>query len=84
MKHSLTAIKRYILTFSRVAYLTEKGYSRKEIAFLVQISERLTREYQALYLQYKEDPAYKDRLEEILALNSQDCEVSKRGALKCA
>lgn len=84
MKHSLTAIKRYILTFSRVAYLTEKGYSRKEIAFLVQISERLTREYQALHLQYKEDPAYKDRLEEILALNSQDCEVSKRGALKCA
>ena len=25
LKHSLTAIKRYILTFSRVAYLTEKG-----------------------------------------------------------
>jgi hypothetical protein len=84
MKHSLTAIKRYILTFSRVAYLTGKGDSRKEIAFLVQISERLTKEYQALYLQYKEDPAYKDRLEEIVALNSQDCEVSKRGALKCA
>jgi len=31
MKHSLGAIKRYVLTFSRVAYLTEKEYSIKEI-----------------------------------------------------
>jgi len=37
MKHSLTAIKRYIVTFSRVAYLAEKSYSIKEIAFLVWI-----------------------------------------------
>ena len=77
LKHSLTAIKRYILTFSRVAYLTEKGYRTKEIAFLVQISERLTQDYQALYRKYKEDPAYKDRLDEILALNSADRVVSK-------
>ncbi|MCD6209966.1 MAG: DUF1670 domain-containing protein [Methanophagales archaeon] len=28
-KHTLTAIKRYILTFSRVAYLTEKGYNKR-------------------------------------------------------
>jgi hypothetical protein len=55
MKHSLTAIKRYIVTFSRVAYLTEKSYPTKEIAFFVQISERLAGEYQALYRQYKED-----------------------------
>lgn len=82
MKHSLTAIKRYILTFSRLAYLTEKGYSTKEIAFLVQISERLTAEYQVLYRQYKGDPTYKDRLDEILTLNSPDREVSKRGAIK--
>jgi hypothetical protein len=82
MMHSLTAIKRYVVTFSRVAYLTEKSYSIKEIAFLVQISERLTGEYQALYRQYKEDPAYKDRLDEILALNSSDYEVSKKGAIK--
>lgn len=80
LKHSLTAIKRYILTFSRVAYLTEKGYTTKEIAFLVQISERLALDYQALYRKYKKDPAYKDRLDEILALNSADCELSKGGA----
>ncbi len=81
MKHSLTAIKRYIVTFSRVAYLTEKRYSTKDIAFLVQISERLAGEYQALYRQYKEDPAYKDRLDEILAISS-DCKISKKGAIK--
>ena len=80
LKHSLTAIKRYILTFSRVAYLTEKGYTTKEIAFLVQVSERLTRDYQALYRKYKGDRAYKDRLDEILALNSVDREPCKRGA----
>ncbi|NMX20899.1 hypothetical protein C5S30_00335 [ANME-1 cluster archaeon GoMg4] len=39
LKHSLTAIKRYILTFSRVAYLTEKGYTTKEIAFLPDLRE---------------------------------------------
>ena len=82
LKHSLTAIKRYILTFSRVAYLTEKGYTTKEIAFLVQISERLALDYQALYRKYKKDPAYKDRLDEILALNSADCELSKGGGDK--
>ena len=65
LKHSLTAIKRYILSFSRIAYLTEKGYTTKELAFLVQLSERLTQDYQALYREYKENPAYKDRLDEI-------------------
>jgi len=79
LKHSLTAIKRYILTFSRVAYLTEKGYTTKEIAFLVQVSERLTRDYQALYRKYKGDRAYKDQLDEILALNSVDREPCKGG-----
>jgi hypothetical protein len=42
----------------------------------------LAEEYQALYWQYKEDPAYKDRLDEILTLNSSNCEISKRGGDK--
>jgi len=33
LKHSLTAIKRYILTFFRVAYLTEKGIQNKRNRF---------------------------------------------------
>jgi len=40
----------------------------------------LTQDYQALYRKYKEDPGYKDRLDEILALNSADRVVSKGGA----
>ena len=33
MKHSLTAIKHYILTFSRVAYLTKKDTQQKKSHF---------------------------------------------------
>jgi DNA-binding Lrp family transcriptional regulator len=80
LKHSLTAIKRYILSFSRIAYLTEKGYTTKELAFLVQLSERLTQDYQALYREYKENPTYKDRLDEIQAFSSKDNVINKRGA----
>ena len=57
-------------------------YTTKEIAFLVQVSERLTRDYQALYRKYKGDQAYKDRLDEILVLNSVDHEPCKRGGDK--
>jgi len=57
-----------------------KDEPTKEIAFLVQVSERLTHDYQALYRKYKGDRAYKDRLDEILALNSVDHEPCKRGA----
>jgi len=60
---------------------TKKRRANKEIAFLVvQVSERLTRDYRALYRKYKGDRAYKDRLDEILALNSVDREPCKRGA----
>jgi len=65
--HSLEAIKRYILTFGRVAFLTSEGYSPEDIAFLVQISPSLVKDYQALYKKYN-TPQYKDRLEEILQL----------------
>ena len=59
---------------------TKKRRANKEIAFLVvQVSERLTRDYQALYRKYKGDRAYKNRLDEILALNSVDREPCKRG-----
>jgi len=65
--HSLEAIKRYILTFGRVAFLTFESYKVEDIAFLVQISSSLVKDYQALYKKYN-IPQYKDRLEEILHL----------------
>ena len=50
--HSLEAIKRYILHFAKVNYLSFwflENLSSSEIAFLVGISKRLVREYQTLY-----------------------------------
>jgi len=67
--HSLEAVERYILHFAKVSYLTfhhEKSLSSAEMAFLVGISERLVREYQALYQRYSH--SHRDRLGEIVSL----------------
>jgi len=67
--HSLEAVERYILHFAKVSYLTfhyEKSLSFAEIAFLIGISERLLREYQALYQRYSH--SHRDRLREIVSL----------------
>lgn len=79
MKHSQTAIKRYVQTFGRVAYLTRIGTPTNDVAFLVQISDRLVREYQELYHQYNEDPAYQERIEEIVE-SAEFYQADKRGA----
>ena len=78
MMHSQTAIKRYIQTFARVAYLTRSGNSVTDIAFLVQISLRLVREYKELYHRYDEDSAYKERLDEIVE-SGVSYQVEKKG-----
>jgi len=68
--HSLKAVERYILHFAKVAYLTSQyqmSLSSSEIAFLVGISERLTKEYQRLYEEY-DNPSYRERLREIVSL----------------
>lgn len=67
--HSLEAVERYILHFAKVSYLTfhyEKSLSFAEIAFLIGISERLLKEYQALYQKYCR--SQKERLREIVSL----------------
>ena len=64
--HSLSAIERYTTAFSRVVLLKEKGLSVDEIAFIVQLSQRLVSEYLSLYGKYKDDPKCKERLDEII------------------
>jgi hypothetical protein len=81
MKHSQTAIKRYVQTFGRVAHLTRIGTSANDIAFLVHISDRLVREYQELYHQYNEDPAYQERIVEIVE-SAEFYQADKRGAIQ--
>ncbi len=63
--HSLKAIERYTTSFARIVILKEKGFSVKDIAFVVQLSSRLVEEYLKLFNKYKDDPEYKERLDEI-------------------
>lgn len=64
--HSLSAVERYTLGFSRVIILKEKGFTIDEISFVVQLSQRLVKEYLALYEKYRKNPDCKERLDEIL------------------
>jgi len=62
--HSLKSIERYTITFARVIVLLQKGLTPLEVAFVVQISERLVKQYQQLFNDYNKPP-YKERIEEI-------------------
>ena len=63
--HSLGSIANYVVTFSLVVAHTRDEHSVDEIAFLMQISPSLVRQYQALYERYN-TPAYQSRIDEII------------------
>ena len=63
--HSLKAVERYTTTFARVILLLKKGLTSGEIAFIVQISERLVNQYQHLFNDYNKPP-YQNRIDEIV------------------
>jgi hypothetical protein len=65
--HSLSAIANYIVTFTVVVVHTTDGHSVDEIAFLMQISPALVRQYQELYERYN-TPEYQERIDEIIAM----------------
>lgn len=66
-RHSAGAVKRYVRTFGRVVSLIRRGISQfREIAFYVGISERLAREYVALYEEFKGDDVCAARIEELV------------------
>jgi DNA-binding CsgD family transcriptional regulator len=79
-RHSTTSIKRYITDFTRVAMCLRKGLSIPEIAHIAGISERLTKEYSELYLQYN-DPEHAERLEDLIVREAPAgaTEEEKRG-----
>lgn len=64
--HSLKAIERYTVTFARVILLLKQGLTLKEVAFVVQVSERLVSQYHELYNEYYNKPQYRDRIDELL------------------
>jgi hypothetical protein len=64
--HSLPAIANYVVTFAVVVAHTREGHTVDEIAFLMQISPALVRQYQELYERYN-TPEYQARIAEIIA-----------------
>jgi hypothetical protein len=64
-RHSLQSIERYIKDFSRVSILTKKKESIDNIRLIVGISERLIKEYQELYMKYK-NGSHKQRMEDLI------------------
>ena len=65
LRHSLSAIANYVVSFAVVVAHTRDGYPVDEIAFLMQISPSLVRAYQELYQRYNRPP-YQERIEEII------------------
>lgn len=65
MRHSLSAIANYVVSFSVVVVHTRDGHPVDEIAFLMQISPALVRAYQELYQRYN-IPPYQERIDEII------------------
>lgn len=65
LRHSLSAIANYVVSFAIVAVHTRDGHPVDEIAFLMQISPSLVRAYQELYQRYNRPP-YQERIEEII------------------
>jgi hypothetical protein len=63
-EHSLRSIERYIIDFSKVLVLKEKGMVFDTIRQIVGLSERVTRDYLSLIEVYN-GQEYKDRLREI-------------------
>lgn len=66
IRHSLLSIANYVVTFALVVAHTHDGHSIDEMAFLMQISPNLVREYQRLYHRYNV-PEFADRINEIIA-----------------
>jgi len=65
--HSPQSIKRYINAFLRIVALYRQGTAAAEIAFLVGASQKLVRDYVAVYEQVQAQPHRLEKLEEELA-----------------
>jgi hypothetical protein len=66
IKHSLSSIANYVVTFTLVVAHTRDGRSVDDTAFLMQISPSLVQVYRDLYEQYN-TPKYRERIDGIIA-----------------
>jgi hypothetical protein len=67
IKHSLTAVERYIDTFCRVVYCQRKFRNNLKTALVVGVSVATVNTYLGLHADACEDPAYRQRIDEIEA-----------------
>jgi hypothetical protein len=65
IKHSLTAVERYVDTFCRVVYCQRKFRNNFKTALVVGVSLATVNTYLALHTDACEDPAYRERISEI-------------------
>ena len=65
--HSPQSIQRYVSTFVRMVILHREGRPVQEIAFLTRATERLVRDYLALYAAAMEVPHRREKLAEEVA-----------------
>lgn len=65
IKHSLTAVERYIDTFCRVVYCQRKFRNTLKTALVVGVSMATVNTYLALHAKACEDAAYRERITEI-------------------
>ncbi|MCJ7808817.1 MAG: DUF1670 domain-containing protein [Desulfobulbaceae bacterium] len=65
IKHSLTAVERYIDTFCRVVYCQRKFRNNLKTALVVGVSLATVNTYLDLHSTACEDPAYRERISEI-------------------
>jgi len=84
-RHSAHSIKRYVLTFGRLLLLLNRDVSStRELSRLLNMSERLTREYLELFEKYKEGErwpqVYVELLEQLQALYPAKKKSQKGGA----
>jgi len=65
LKHSLTAIERYIDTFCRVVYCQRKFRNNLQTALVVGISLSAVNTYLEVHHQACEDPRYREKISQI-------------------
>ena len=65
IKHSLTAVERYIDTFCRVVYCQRKFRNNLKTALVVGVSVATVNTHLKLHTDACEDPAYRERIAEI-------------------
>jgi hypothetical protein len=65
--HALSSIENYLTTFARIVILIDRGYADDEIAFVIRRSTPLVAAYRRLHAEFRDKPAARRRLDEILA-----------------